>query len=295
MTTNSEFLIYSLRAVLSAVASGSLCKGDNVSRIAIDLDGVIWRGTEVIPDSVPAVYALLQGGHQVVFCTNHAQSPEAKLAVLSGFGIEGIDVVTAAQAAATYCTPQQSVLVLGDHSLTEVFLDQGILAVNVSDLPANGPAPQVDVVVVGAYSVWDRSRIALAADAIRSGATFLATNDDATFPTSSPSGLRILLGNGALVAAITAATGVVAEVAGKPNAAMANVLTQRFGGIDLVIGDKPETDGGLAVRLGAEFALVLSGVTRASDLPVFPEATYVADDLAGIVELLLPGHSGRHQ
>ncbi|MEX0768513.1 MAG: HAD-IIA family hydrolase [Microthrixaceae bacterium] len=263
-----------------------------MSRIAIDLDGVIWRGAEVIPGSVSAVNALVQGGHEVIFCTNHAQSPQAKLAVLDSFGIQGIEVVTAAQAAAARCTQNQKVLVLGDESLTEVFSQHGITAINVRDLPADGPVPVVDIVVVGAYSEWDRSRIALAADAIRAGATFLATNDDTTFPSSGLNGSRILLGNGALVAAITAATGVVAEVAGKPHAAMANILIEQFGGIDIVIGDRPETDGGLAVRLEAEFALVLSGVTRASDLPVSPEPTYVAEDLAGIVELLLPERSG---
>ena len=155
----------------------------------------------------------------------------------------------------------------------------------MQDLPADGPAPKVDVVVVGAYAVWDRSRIALAADAIRSGARFLATNSDATFPASGTAGPRILPGNGSLIAALTAATDVVAEVAGKPHDAMAQVLLQQFGGIDVVVGDKAETDGELAVRLGARFALVLSGVTGESDLPVAPSPSYVGANLAELVGL----------
>ena len=265
----------------------SLCKGDRVTRIAIDLDGVIWRGAELIEGSDGAIHALAAAGHDVVFCTNHAQSPAMKLAALSGFGIDGIPVITAAQAAAACCTPDQTVLILGDQSLSEVFFAAGIAALNVQDLPADGPVPTVDVVVVGAYSVWDRSRIGLAADAIRSGARFLATNNDATFPASGAAGPRILPGNGSLIAALSAATDVVAEVAGKPHDAMAQVLLQQFGGIDVVVGDRAETDGELAVRLGAKFALVLSGVTGESDLPVTPTPSYVGSNLAELVGLNL--------
>jgi len=281
--------IYSLEAPSGAVPAGSLCKSDPMTRIAIDLDGVIWRGAQLISGSDAAVRALLDAGHEVVFCTNHAQSPAVKLEVLNGFGISGIAVVTAAQAAAACCASGESVLILGDESLSEVFREAGILCLNVDDLPQDGPAPEVDLVVVGAYTVWDRSRIALAADAIRGGARFVATNDDATFPASSTAGPRILPGNGSLVAAITAATGVVAEIAGKPHAAMAQVLLDHFGAIDVVVGDKAETDGELAVRLGAAFALVLSGVTSASDLPVSPTPTYTAQNLSEIVPMLLAG------
>ena len=284
---SAEQSIYSLQPLLSAVVIQTLCKSGPVTRIAIDLDGVIWRGTELIAGSDAAIHALVEAGHDVVFCTNHAQSPAMKLAALSEFGMNGLAVVTAAQAAAACCTPEQTVLILGDQSLSEVFRAAGIAAVNVDDLPADGPAPRVDMVVVGAYSVWDRSRIALAADAIRSGASFLATNDDSTFPASSPIGPRILPGNGSLIAAIAAATGVKAQVAGKPHSAMAQVLFEHFGGIDIVVGDKPETDGELATRMGAEFALVLSGVTAEADLPVQPSPTYVGANLAQIVEMIL--------
>ncbi|MCX6523518.1 MAG: HAD hydrolase-like protein, partial [Actinobacteria bacterium] len=71
--------------------------------------------------------------------------------------------------------------------------------------------------------------------------------------------------------------------------AMAQVLLQQFGGIDIVVGDKAETDGELAVRLGAKFALVLSGVTGESDLPVTPTPSYVGSNLAELVGLNLFG------
>ena len=50
-----------------------------------------------------------------------------------------------------------------------------------------------------------------------------------------------------------------------------------------VVGDRPSTDGRLAVALGARFALVLSGVTKEGDLPVDPQPAEVAADLASLV------------
>jgi ribonucleotide monophosphatase NagD (HAD superfamily) len=123
----------------------------------------------------------------------------------------------------------------------------------------------------------------MAADAVRAGATLLATNDDATYPVTGPAGPRLLPGNGALVAAMEVAAGRRAVVAGKPHAPMADLLEGRFGPVDVVVGDKAETDGELARRLGARFGLVLSGVTAEADLPVEPEPWLVGRDLADVV------------
>ena len=50
-----------------------------------------------------------------------------------------------------------------------------------------------------------------------------------------------------------------------------------------VVGDRPSTDGLLAAALGVRFALVLSGVTNETDLPVDPQPTEVVPDLASLV------------
>jgi HAD superfamily hydrolase (TIGR01450 family) len=258
-----------------------------MSRWVIDLDGVVWRGSHLIDGSSDAIARLLANGHDVVFCTNHAQSPAAKRRELDAFGVPAAPVVTSSEAAAAQCRPGDRVLVLGDRTLVDVLAATGLAVVDTADLPDDGPVPDVDVVVVGAHSHWDRSRVGLAADAVRAGARFLATNDDPTYPVSGAAGPRLLPGNGALVAAVSVTAGVSAEVTGKPYAATAELLVERYGPVDVVVGDKPETDGGLAVRLGARFGLVLSGVTVASDLPVRPAPDVVGDDLADVVAQVL--------
>ena len=71
---------------------------------------------------------------------------------------------------------------------------------------------QPDAVVVGLDPNLTYARLAAAADCIRAGAHFIATNRDPVYPTER--GLRP--GAGSLVAALEAATGVVPVSIGKP-------------------------------------------------------------------------------
>ena len=258
---------------------------------AIDLDGVVWRGDRLLAGSAAAIGALLEAGERVVFCTNHAHGPEVKERQLEVLGVPAAPVVTSAEAAAAACVTGSTVLAMGERSIVECLAGHGLEVQDVWELP-EGEVPKVDTVVVGACPNWDRSRVGMVADAVRGGATFLATNDDPTYPVTGPVGPRLLPGNGALVAAVATAAGVAAQVTGKPHAPMAELLVARHGPVDVVVGDKPETDGLLAERLGARFGLVLSGVTSAEHLPVVPDPWHVAADLAALVEAHLSGRSG---
>jgi 4-nitrophenyl phosphatase len=79
------------------------------------------------------------------------------------------------------------------------------------------------------------------------------------------------------------AAGAEPEVAGKPNQPLADLVAERVGAVDVVVGDRPSTDGLLAKRLEARFALVLTGVTDEDQLPGEPVPDEVAADLAALV------------
>ena len=51
---------------------------------------------------------------------------------------------------------------------------------------------------------------------------------------------------------------------------MADLVRALVGADGTMVGDRPDTDGRFAVTLGYRYALVLSGVTTAADLPVEP-------------------------
>jgi HAD superfamily hydrolase (TIGR01450 family) len=260
-----------------------------VATWVIDLDGVMWWGDRPVAGSADAVGRLLDAGRRVVFCTNHARAPQRKRQQLDRMGVPDAPVVTSAEAAVRRCEPGRGVLVLGDPSLVDLVAAAGLPAVDARDVDEHRGPPEVGSVVVGAHEDWDRSRVGWAADAVRAGARFLATNADPTFPAAGAGGRRLLPGNGALVAAVAVAAGREPEVCGKPHEAMAELLVERYGTVDVVVGDLPATDGVLAARLGAAFALVHSGVTPAGAPRegLDPAPARVGADLAALVDAAL--------
>lgn len=109
-----------------------------------------------------------------------------------------------------------------------------------------------------------------AAYAVAGGATWVATNDDATLPTER--GLAV--GNGSLVAAVANATGSRPEVVGKPHAPAYRIAVDRLGlplEDCLMLGDRLDTDIAGAAALGLRSALVLTGVSGREDVEALPE------------------------
>ena len=94
-------------------------------------------------------------------------------------------------------------------------------------------------------------------------------------------------------ASIERATGRTAEIAGKPNQPMADLLTARFGSDSVFVGDSLGTDGEMARRLGWQFGLVLSGHSRTDQVPTDQPAEWVAEDLSALVDRMLGGDGSR--
>lgn len=253
---------------------------------------MVWLSDQAIPGAAEAVARLRAAGERVLFCTNNSSAPiAAQEAKLAGVGIaaEG-DVVTSAMAAAALVQPGERALVCGGPGVVEALAARGAVVLGRTAEGAgevvDGP---VDVVVAGFHRDFDYEGLRRAAGAVRRGARLLATNDDATYPT--PAGP--IPGGGALATAIAYATGADMVVAGKPHMPMADVVrslaaeSDGDGSGSVMVGDRPETDGLFAHTLGYQFALVLTGVTSADDLPVEPIPAVVAPDLPTLVTQLV--------
>jgi HAD superfamily hydrolase (TIGR01450 family) len=240
----------------------------------LDLDGVVWLAHAPIAGSVDAVARLRGAGHRLAFVTNNSQAPASQVANrLKDIGIDpGNDVITSAMAVAQLVEPGEQVLVFAGPGVVEALERRGAHVVTT------GPA---DAVVVGKHVDLSYERLRSASRAVRSGARFLATNTDPTYPT----GDGLDPGAGALVAAVATAGGREPDaVAGKPHEAMAGLVVKHLGTEGIVVGDVPSTDGMFASNLRYRFALVLSGVTTAVDLPVTPMPWRTFEDLAAVVD-----------
>jgi 4-nitrophenyl phosphatase len=239
----------------------------------LDLDGVVWLGDTPIPGAAGAVSRLRGDGNRVVFLTNNsAHSVADYVARLNKMGIHvnRSDILTSAEAAASLLEPGSTALVFAGAGVEEALTRRGVRVVR---------SGRADAVVVGFHREFDFTGLSATVSTVLGGARLIATNDDATYPTMHGP----LPGAGSILAAVAYASGATPTVAGKPNDPTVSLLRQRFGAIDVVVGDRPSTDGRLARRLGARFALVLSGVTDPNHGRLDPAPDTQAADLGALV------------
>ncbi|HWC32036.1 MAG TPA: HAD-IIA family hydrolase, partial [Actinomycetota bacterium] len=232
----------------------------------LDLDGVVYRGTEALPGAAEAITELKHAGRRVLFLTNNSARTAAQVAdrlVAMGIDAAPEDVLTSAQATAAMIAADArrsgrpaTAFVVGEEGLDGALRDAGIDT-------RDGEAP--GYVVVG----WDRGidfgKLRRASVLVRSGATLVASNADATYP--APGG-ELWPGAGSLLAAVETASGRRADVVGKPHRPMFDAAVERVATRDaLVVGDRLETDVAGAVGAGLDAAFVLSGAGTLADLP----------------------------
>lgn len=200
-------------------------------------------------------------------------------AALQAIGVPAVgDVISSSVAAALLVQPGERVLVTGGPGIVEAVESSGAIAV-LNDGTVDGRNGSFDAVLVGLHRDFDYQRLAAAAAAIHCGARLVGTNSDSTYP--SPRGLEP--GGGSILAAVATAGNAVPTIAGKPHAPMAHAIARHLStgnapfdpSTAVMVGDRPETDGVMAARIGCRFALVRSGVNGP------------ADDLAGLDELVI--------
>jgi HAD superfamily hydrolase (TIGR01450 family) len=228
----------------------------------VDLDGVAYKGHEPIHGAAAGLKGARERGMRLVFVTNNAsREPESVAAQLSGLGIpaDPDDVMTAAQAAAgvlaTRLAPGAKVLVVGGAGLVTAVKAAGFVVVTSAD-------DKPDAVAQGFAPELGWTQIAEAAYAVQRGSWHVASNMDLSLPTAR----GMAPGNGALVAAVRAATGVTPDSAGKPAPTMFQLAVKRADAErPLVIGDRLDTDLAGARAAGYPGLHVLTGVNSGRD------------------------------
>ena len=229
----------------------------------LDCDGVVWLAEQVIPGAPEAVARLRASGVRVVFLTNNSYPRRPTISPSSsGWACRPTpeDILSSAMAAASLLEAGERALVLGGPGVIEELTARGVGTVVAGAPPrpeAGAPVAEMDAVVVGMDPSFDYASLAAAATALHAGARLIGTNDDATFPAPG----AVLPGAGSLLAAVARAGQAEPIFAGKPYPPTVGLVHERIGEVEIVVGDRPSTDGVLARRLGARFGLVLTGVT----------------------------------
>ena len=263
-------------------------KGDlkeRFSGLILDMDGVLYRGQQALPGARELFPALRSAGLSFILLTNNStltpQEYSAKLARM-GIVVDPELIFTSGVATSLYLMQHYpdggGVYVLGASSLlTTLTRPQGFRP--------DGWSPRFVVVGLDYHLTYDA--LQRACSAIRRGAVFIGTNDDATLPVE---GGELWPGAGSIIAAVKTCSGVEPVIIGKPNTftgTMALLKMELDPGQVLSVGDRLETDILMGRRLGTPTALVLTGASQREDIArtgITPDYTF--EDLNGLMAAL---------
>lgn len=251
----------------------------------IDLDGVVYRGEELLPGAKQFVNWLDATHKKYLFLTNNSFASEAQvISKLARLGIttDASHVLGAGQAAVKRIArrfPGGTIYVVGEQPLKDMALAHELHIATDST-----PAKAIDAVLVGLDRSFNYQTLTAAMTAVRAGATFITINRDPLLPTEN----ALIPGCGAMAAAIEASSGVTPEVIGKPQPTLLQEGMHLLGSQPdetVMVGDGLDTDIAGGKAAGTHTLFVLSGKDSRSDLaksPVQPEKVY--ENLAAVMQ-----------
>ncbi|MGZ4997732.1 MAG: HAD-IIA family hydrolase [Methylobacter sp.] len=269
---------------------------NNIKALIIDMDGVLWHGDQPMPGLTDFFQTLRDQQIRFILATNNASlTQEQYVTKLAQMGVEVTrdEILTSSMATALYLSkhnnPAESrVFVIGEDGAKQPLLDHGFTLTDLYELNDDKDNPNMGahIVVCGKDSTLTWDKLATATLNIRAGAQFIGTNADTTLPTER----GLTHGNGAILAALQAATGVTPTIIGKPEPIIYQQALALLG-VDptqtVAIGDRLETDILGAVRTGIRSLMVLSGVSTENDFKTTDyQPTWVMPDIRAVTQAL---------
>ncbi|PVD34041.1 hypothetical protein C0Q70_05303 [Pomacea canaliculata] len=249
-----------------------------------DCDGVLWDGKGVIPGSPETIAKLKALGKRVFYVTNNSSKTRKEYVLQCqkfGFDATEEEFASTSYVSALYLKNldfKDKVYVVGNPAMATELDACGIKYTGIGPDPLHGNLddwlkmeldPQVKCVLVGFDSHLSYMKIMKAATYLQNpDCLFLATNEDTHLPVNNCP-IRIP-GTGTMVKAVAWPAQREPVVMGKPEPSMFEVLRKTHG-LDpartVMVGDRLNTDIGLAKVCGLKSLLVLTGVAKMSDLP----------------------------
>jgi len=260
---------------------------NDVRAFIIDMDGVLWHGEKPLPGLLEFFAALRERRLPFVLATNNAAStPDQYVAKLARMGVpvSRDEVLTSSLATASYLAErtvptETRVFAIGEDGVQQALAEQGFILRGLYEIDA-------DYVVCGMDKGISWDKLATATLNIRAGAKFIGTNPDTSLPTER----GVTHGNGAILAAIQAGSGVAPVTIGKPAPIMYQQAMARLQ-VDpahtVAIGDRLETDILGAVNADIRSVMVLTGISDREEVAREGYGpTWIVPGLPEIVEAL---------
>ena len=250
-----------------------------VRGVLFDVDGTLLHDDRPIPGAAEALDRLRARGVPFRLTTNTSRRPRSAIASVlrrGGFRVEDGEVL------APCVLARRRILASG--RTRAAFLLPGAAREDFEGVREDESRP--DWVVVGDLGrdfTWERLNRAY--HWIQNGAALLALHKNRVWDNGADG---VVLDAGPFIVALEYATGVVAELVGKPSRPFFELALADLGltaGEVMVVGDDFEADCGGGSAAGCRTALVLSGKTAREDAvrsPVRPDL--VLDSVAALLE-----------
>ena len=232
----------------------------------IDMDGVLYRGKEVIRGASEFIQYLQNLDIPHLFLTNNSKPTPRDISLQLknrlNVTVPPENIYTSAMATAEFLSSVEdgnSAFVIGEGGLLKALDDFGFA---ISEI-------RPDYVVIGEGRTLTIEMVEKAIDFIIAGAKFVVTNLD---PSPRIPGWK-KPGTAAIASMIKEATGIEPISCGKPSPILMRSARKKIGlrtSQTIIVGDTMETDiyGGLSV--GYQTILTLSGNTNIEDLVKYP-------------------------
>ena len=251
---------------------------DGIKNYLMDMDGVILRGTTLIPGAAEFVEHLRAQDLPFLILTNNSLYTPRDLQVrlsYMGLHVQPEAIFTSALATAQFLHDQRPggrAYAIGESGLTTALHDIGYVLTD----------REPEYVVLGETTAYSFERITRAIRFVTAGARFIATNPDAMGPGEG----GIVPATGSVAALISAATGVKPYFVGKPNPLMMRTALRTLNAHSensVMIGDRLDTDIIAGTESGLRTVLVLTGVTTREEVERFPyRPTWIRESLADV-------------
>src|SRR3989440_11323628 len=241
---------------------------DDIKHYLTDMDGVIVRGTTLIPGAAEFLQRLRTQGIPFLILTNNSLYTPRDLQVrlsYMGLDVPPEAIFTSALATAQFLHAQRPggrAYVIGESGLTTALHDIGYVLTD----------QEPEYMVLGETTAYSFERITRAIRFVAAGARFIATNPDVMGP-----------GEGGIV---PATTGVKPYFIGKPNPLMMRTALRAINAHSeesVMIGDRMDTDIIAGIESGLRTILVLTGATSREQVERYPyRPTWVRQSIADV-------------
>jgi 4-nitrophenyl phosphatase len=250
-----------------------------ITRLILDMDGVLYRGSEPMP-RLGEFFAFLRDRRvPFMLVTNNAtRTPEERSGMLAAMGaaVAPSEILTSGQGAAQFLRreyqPGTRVHVFGMPALSRAMEEAGFVLAD----------DRVQVVIASVNREVTYEKIKRAVELIRGGARFIATNLDPNIPSE----MGFLPGSGAMVAMLAVASERQPTAIGKPEPILYELAMARMNACPettAAVGDRIATDIVGGKRAGIATICVLSGASHRAEAEA-AGADFIFADIATLLD-----------